>query len=35
MLQVPVGGARHQLPTEEQENTRNNDPEAGQLVAAS
>jgi HK97 family phage portal protein len=34
MLQVPVDGSTP-VPTEEQENTRNNDPEAGQLQAAS
>ena len=34
MLQVPVDGSTP-APTEEQENTRNNDPEAGQLQAAS
>jgi HK97 family phage portal protein len=33
MLQVPVGGEAPQ-PTQEQENTRNNDPQAGQLVEA-
>ena len=34
MLQVPVDGEEPQ-PTQEQENTRNNDPQAGQLQAAS
>ena len=34
MLQVPVDGSEPK-PTEEQENTRNNDPAAGQLQAAS
>lgn len=34
MLQVPVDGSEP-TPTEEQENTRNNDPQAGQLQAAS